>query len=807
MGGTITIDGIGFGAVQGVNDKVFVNGVEATVTFWSDTQIVITVPSTASGDIVVDLNGMMSNPVFLRVSTGPFAYVTCEDADVVGVIDMGTLERAGAIDVSNSPVGLVIHPDGSRLYVGRSAPDEITMIDLDTHEATDLGIPGLDGPRELAIHPDGDFLFAMNRPQNEISVIETVTHTEIDTDFNGANGLTRITGITADEDMDVNPEGTILVAGGYHIVDVDPDSAPQPGGTRYTVLGTFTTLPFSTFDRFIFLDDGEDAWRTDRSQSPPMPDDPIETVDVMKMFLWQGIDLDQNVTTTSPNAPTGITRVITREGPWGLAVSGDAVWVGNTDHDSISEIDGVTRTELAVHPVEADFPWDLDVDRAGATLAIIGRNDDTVTIWDIGTTSSLGDFSVGDLPAQIVIAPATTAEALPPRLADLDTRIGAPGDVINLRGARFDPTPANNLVHFAGAPPVVPSAGDATMLTVTVPVGATTGPVQVEDTISGLFSNRIRFHVPAGTLAYVAGGVRRDGVLVVDLDPAVREVIGFIPTGANPGPDPRRVAVVPAGAAKEDDIWVTNWADDTVTIIDGLTHLVVGDLAAGPAPEDIAMTPSGAFAYLVSTMDDTVRKFDTDLRNDTGITIGAIPDDFDLAMDPTALWLYAGGNQRIDITTDLKVGPDTGIVGPCEFENTGAKAYITIGGMNEVAIWDVALLMEAGPRIPIAGGGPQQIAADPTLDQVYVVNTLLDSVSMIDTISDVEIDADGPGLADRIVPGSTLLSFVTADANSIVYILAGGEGVMSLVDASVVPVTKIADITVGDGAQAVAIGN
>jgi RHS repeat-associated protein len=68
-GQSVTINGANFGATQGSSTVTF-NGVLATVTSWSDSSIVATVPLTAStGPVVVTVNGATSNAPSFIVNT------------------------------------------------------------------------------------------------------------------------------------------------------------------------------------------------------------------------------------------------------------------------------------------------------------------------------------------------------------------------------------------------------------------------------------------------------------------------------------------------------------------------------------------------------------------------------------------------------------------------------------------------------------------------------------------------------------------------------------------------------------------
>jgi RHS repeat-associated protein len=66
-GATISLAGSGFGPSQGSSSVMF-NGVSATVSFWSDASITVTVPSTAtSGPVTVSESGVISNSMQFSV--------------------------------------------------------------------------------------------------------------------------------------------------------------------------------------------------------------------------------------------------------------------------------------------------------------------------------------------------------------------------------------------------------------------------------------------------------------------------------------------------------------------------------------------------------------------------------------------------------------------------------------------------------------------------------------------------------------------------------------------------------------------
>ncbi|MFH1453041.1 MAG: YCF48-related protein [Armatimonadota bacterium] len=69
VGGSVTITGTNFGSSQGTSTVTF-NSVSASITSWSNTQIVCTIPSTTTGNVIVTVAGNTSNGVSFTVSSG-----------------------------------------------------------------------------------------------------------------------------------------------------------------------------------------------------------------------------------------------------------------------------------------------------------------------------------------------------------------------------------------------------------------------------------------------------------------------------------------------------------------------------------------------------------------------------------------------------------------------------------------------------------------------------------------------------------------------------------------------------------------
>ncbi|WP_304065242.1 FG-GAP-like repeat-containing protein [Pedobacter glucosidilyticus] len=109
----------------------------------------------------------------------------------------------------------------------------------------------------------------------------------------------------------------------------------------------------------------------------------------------------------------------------------------------------------------------------GGTVKGITNVDANLTLASPGAAGSLG----ANKNIVIFIAP--------PTIVSFSPASAKPGDVVTITGTNFNTTPANNIVFF-GATQATVNAATTTSLTVTVPVGATYGPITTLNSTTGL---------------------------------------------------------------------------------------------------------------------------------------------------------------------------------------------------------------------------------------------------------------------------------------------------------------------------------
>jgi YVTN family beta-propeller protein len=203
----------------------------------------IAVASSGSGDSVSNLD---ITPDHTRI------YVTNNQGNKVSalVVDPESSQYAkeiATIKTSSPPLGVRIHPDGTKVYV--AAGRDIVVIDCDPDSPTyHTVLKTLTLQRytfDLDFSPGGDLLFVVceGAPPENIAVVETLTDVLVDTDQNPSNGTTNLSigqffgGSAWFRAMRIGPHGF-----GYLLNTGDSVNGYGSGNT-ITVFDSATLLP------------------------------------------------------------------------------------------------------------------------------------------------------------------------------------------------------------------------------------------------------------------------------------------------------------------------------------------------------------------------------------------------------------------------------------------------------------------------------------------------------------------------------------------------------------------------------------
>ena len=190
------------------------DGTRAYVTRYPNTVSVIdTATNTLIGKPIpvgLDPNGVVVTPNGARV------YVANTDDNTVSVIDTSTNTVVGQpIRVGKGPEALAVSPDGSRVYVGNSIDGTVNVIDTAANAVLGDAIV-IDNRRtwntiHLAVSPDGSRLYVTHFEDPDlhsyVSVVDTATNTVV---------ADVATGLSLPGGMAISPNGKRLYVSGYH---------------------------------------------------------------------------------------------------------------------------------------------------------------------------------------------------------------------------------------------------------------------------------------------------------------------------------------------------------------------------------------------------------------------------------------------------------------------------------------------------------------------------------------------------------------------------------------------------------------
>jgi len=261
---------------------------------------------------------------------------------------------------------------------------------------------------------------------------------------------------------------------------------------------------------------------------------------------------------------------------------------------------------------------------------------------------------------------------------------------------------------------------------------------------------------PNGRIAYVVNN-QSNNVSTIDL--STNMVIATIPVGALP----YGVAISPDG----NTVYVTNQSGNSISVISTATNTVSATINGLSGPKGIAITPDGNFAYVANFTGNNVRVIDTH-TNTLGASVPVGSGPIGVAITPSGSFVYvtdSGGPSINVIDTTNNMVVDTFPVGsnPSALAITPNGKFLYEANSSSVGVFEtINNSFIEGISLPSPAG--LAITSDGTL--VYVTNNVDNSISIIDTLTNMEIGTiTGSGLnfpigiaigSNRIPPASIM---------------------------------------------------
>lgn len=210
------------------------------------------------------------------------------------------------------------------------------------------------------------------------------------------------------------------------------------------------------------------------------------------------------------------------------------------------------------------------------------------------------------------------------------------------------------------------------------------------------------------------------------------ETFSIVPGSPIPvGASPHGVCACPDGKK----VYVSNWGEATVSVIDTATMTVVATIATGTDPIGIAFNPSSTRAYVANYSNRTVSVIDT-ASNTVVDNIPMPSGPYGVGIDHSGTRVYVTGYDSssvyvIDASTNTLV--DTIAVGSFPLGITvhpsGRTLWVANATGNTISVINTST--KAITTVPV-GNFPIYIAINPSGTKAYVTNRLDGTVSIMD---------------------------------------------------------------------------
>jgi YVTN family beta-propeller protein len=195
-----------------------------------------------------------------------------------------------------------------------------------------------------------------------------------------------------------------------------------------------------------------------------------------------------------------------------------------------------------------------------------------------------------------------------------------------------------------------------------------------------------------------------------------------------------------AGPRNHYRTYVSNFADNTVSLVDLVTRKVVTTIRAGTHPRRVALSPDGKRGYVCNQGDSTVIVIDTATNRRIGAPVAVVrsPDSIAISRDGKRAFVPSDtvANMSVIDLQSLQVTPvqlravaNQAVVSP-----DGKKLYVTHGPMGAISVFAADTLKLI--KILAAAGGPAAVAIHPSAPRGWVSFPSRGTVRLLDTSTD-----------------------------------------------------------------------
>jgi YVTN family beta-propeller protein len=268
------------------------------------------------------------------------------------------------------------------------------------------------------------------------------------------------------------------------------------------------------------------------------------------------------------------------------------------------------------------------------------------------------------------------------------------------------------------------------------------------------------------------------------------------------------VATAPANAAGADGrAYVSNFGNDTVSVVDTATQSIVDTVAVGDGPQGITVNSAGTAVYVVNQNARTVSVIDTSTDTVSAtVTIGGTGTPSYDILNPAGTHLYvtdqgAGTSLVYDIDTATNAVVGTVLTAGAAqgyglaISSNGSLLYVAVANAGAVAVINTST--DTISAVVAVGTVPTDVALRPGSSEAYVPNNQGSNVSVFDTTTNLQTTTIatqfGPYFADFNAAGTR--AYVTQSVGYVSVIDASSQAVLTTVHVTGDPWTPKVDPT------------
>jgi YVTN family beta-propeller protein len=250
------------------------------------------------------------------------------------------------------------------------------------------------------------------------------------------------------------------------------------------------------------------------------------------------------------------------------------------------------------------------------------------------------------------------------------------------------------------------------------------------------------------------------------------------------GESPNDIAIDP----NTKKVYVTNFGNNTVSVINGTIDKVMRNVTVGESPSGIAIDPNTQKVYVANTVSNTVSVIDEkninlskgpflkDQYNRVGIKVDKSPNG--IAIDPATQKVYVANTDSdtvsiIDGTMDT-VNNNTIPVGksPASIAIDPVTGKVYVANLESVSVID-STTDKVMRNVTTVGKSPNGVAIDSYTGKVYVTNTDSDTVSVINgttykVMRNVTVGKSPSGIAIDSYTGKVYVTNLDSDTVSVI---------------------------------------